>query len=122
MQPVQQQYSTPGATGGQQTAGMPVQPPFTDQHNGVYNTLRNQMMQYAAAGVPGMEDVVNALNKTHTKLMSSYQPGQPVPPRQVAQGQPTTPLQTPQGLQQVRGLMDQIRQRNTPTPSGATSY
>ncbi len=102
------------------TQGMPFPQPFTDQHNGVYDTLRNQMMQYAAAGVPGMEDVVNALNKTHTKMMSSYQPTAPVAPPRPPQA--TTPVQTPQGLDQVRGLMDQIRQRNTPTPSGAASY
>lgn len=95
--------------------------PFTDQHNGVYNTLRNQMMQYAAAGVPGMEDVVNALNKTHTKLMSSYQPTQPAQPARPAT--PVNPaLQTPQGLAQLNGLMSQIRNRNTPTPSGAQQY
>ena len=100
--------------------GMPFPQPFTDQHNGVYNTLRNQMMQYAAAGVPGMEDVVNSLNKTHTKFMSNYQPTQPASPARPAQ---PAPSQHPQALQQVRSLMDQIRNRNTsPAPSGATSY
>ena len=107
-----------------QQNGQQIQP-FTDQHNGVYNTLRNQIMQYASAGVPGMEDVVNALNKTHTKLMSNYQPSQPI---QQARPQIANPIQTPQALQQVKSLMDQIRQRNispTPyhaTPSSAASY
>ena len=106
-----------------QPNGMVQQPTFNDQHNNVYNTLRNQMMQYAAAGVPGMEDVVNALNKTHTKLMGSYTPTQSVQPRTVAAGQPTTVPQTPQQLQQVNQLMQQIRNRNSsPSPSGATAY
>jgi hypothetical protein len=102
----------------QQTA-QPIQQPFTDEHNGVYNTLRNQIMQYSAAGVPGMEDVVNALNKTHTKLMSSYQPTQPTQP---ARPQVATASQTPEAIAQVKNLMSQIRQRNIPSPSGASAY
>lgn len=101
-----------------QGSGMPFPQAFTDQHNGVYNTLRNQLMQYHSAGVPGMEDVINALNKTHTKLMSTYKPTQPAVPQRPAQ--PAVP-QTPQNLAQVRSLMDQIRNRNT-TPTSAASY
>lgn len=117
------QPTTPAA----QNSGMPIQQPFTDQHNAVYNTLRNQMMQYAAAGVPGMQDVVNGLNKVHTNLMGSYVPTQQQPAQQqIPSATNPAAMQTPQGLAQVRNLMSMIRQRNAPStpqaPSQAQPY
>lgn len=91
--------------------------PFTQFHHEVYNNLRDTLMQAHAAGVPGIDKVVDALNKQHTTNMPNYV-GQEAqqPQRQVA---------PPQGneLQSLNAMMSAIRQNNgAPMPNGFGGY
>jgi len=101
-----------GPTNQPTTAGtQPV--PFTDAHNAAYNSLRNTMLHYHAAGVPGMDTVLNNLNKTHTQMAQNYTPTPPVAPaRPVAPVAPVAPTapQASGGLQQLNQMMQGIRQ------------
>lgn len=92
---------------------------FTDAHNAVYNGLRDTLQRYVSQGIPGMDKVVDALNKQHTSMMQNYRPN---PPRPVAA------TQMPQGSQpsqtgQLNNLMQQIKTNNSPTlPNGYGAY
>lgn len=68
------------------------QQPFTGTHNHIYETLRKYLMQLHSQGVPGMDEVLNALNKSHIKQMGQMQ--QPMQPQQMQQ--PQQPPQMPQ--------------------------
>lgn len=80
MQPTQSSAPTKGQ------AQMPQQP-FTASHNHIYETLRNSLMQLYKSGVPGMDEVLNALNKSHVAQLKNSQ-GQPqMPAMGQSQGQ-----------------------------------
>lgn len=64
-------------------AQMPQQP-FTASHNHIYETLRNSLMALHQQGVPGMDEVLHALNKAHVVQMKNAQ-GQPQMPMQAGQ-------------------------------------
>lgn len=93
---------------------------FTDSHNAVYNGLRDTLQRYVAQGIPGMDKIVDALNKQHTSMMGSYQPPQPRP----AVATQMNPAQAEQGqVAAVGGLMNQIRQQNqAQLPNGYGGY
>lgn len=96
---------------------------FTDAHNAVYNGLRDTLQRYVAQGVPGMDKVVDALNKQHTANMANYQPTQTRRPMAATQ-MPQNPSQVQQNqVGQLNNLMTQIRQKNAPAlPNGYGSY
>lgn len=100
----------PKGKGGK--AQMPSQP-FTAAHNHVFNQLRDTLMSLVQQGIPGMEDVLTALNNSHVNgLKSTAQApqmpqqggGQQIPPQVLAQllqgggGQPSpsAQMQSPQ--------------------------
>lgn len=45
--------------------------PFTQQHHEAYNKLRNVVQNHVAKGVPGMKNVLAAVDKSHTSLLGS---------------------------------------------------
>lgn len=100
-------------------ATQPQTMPFTEQHNAIYNGLRDTMLKYAAAGVPGMDKVADILNKQHTLNMQNYTPQQK-PVAQPVSSQPATPQNA---LGTLNGVMQQIRQQNAPSlPNGTQGY
>lgn len=106
----------------------PVQPngqqpmQFTDSHHAVYNALRDTLQRHIAAGVPGIEKVVDALNKQHTANMVNYTPPAPRP-QATTQVQPQNSVMGRSQIQNLNDMMTQIRQRNTPAmPNGYNSY
>lgn len=91
---------------------------FTDAHNAIYNGLRDVLMRHQASGVPGMDKVVNALNKAHQEGMMNYQPSRPRP--MAATQMPATPQNQ---IGQLSSMMQQIRQKNAPQlPNGYNAY
>ena len=96
--------------------------PFTDAHNTIYNGLRDTLMKYHAAGVPGMDKVVDALNKQHQEGMTNYQPPA-IKPVAATQTPPSTSQIERQQAGSLNSLMTQIQQKNTPSlPNGYGSY
>ena len=91
--------------------------PFTDAHNAAYNNLRNLMMNYNAAGVPGIDKILNTLNKTHTEVSQNYAPNNT--------GASVSPQAAPQqnSLQGLNQIMQGIRQGATSQlPNGYQGY
>ena len=75
-------------------AQQPMQP-FTQQHNQVYEQLRQALMKLHQQGVPGMDQVLNSLNQQHVKLAGG----------RGGQAQQPQPAPTPQAPQQNGGPM-----------------
>lgn len=109
--------------------------PFTDSHNDVYNGLRNLMLHYNAAGVPGMDKVLNTLNKTHTEVSQNYQGDTlgNIPPapsvNSFYNNQPNPQYQPMQDLvnynpqPSLNNVMRNIQSQNTPQmPNGYGGY
>lgn len=109
----------------------PQTPSFNSQHHDVYNALRNTLMGFVQAGIPGMDQVLNALNQQHTKMITPQQAAQqmgggmkqPVQVSQPAQQSGGNPLanaaasllQSKQGQQAPQGQMQSI---GSPLPQG----
>lgn len=121
----------------QQQPGMPVEQPFNEWHNNVYNGLRDTLQKYSAAGVPGMDKIVDTLNKLHLNYMKSYVPqNQPegqggagpqiVRPNMSSRNQPM-PQQNQSGISfnpfgSLNTLMQGIINRNAPQTSPYTNF
>lgn len=94
---------------------------FTDSHNSVYNNLRDMLQRHVAAGVPGMDKVVDALNKQHQAGMQTYTPAKPRPMVVTQVPEDGGVQQSPVG--QLSNLMTAIRQQNSPAlPNGYSAY
>ena len=91
--------------------------PFTEAHNQIYNSLRNIMQQYHASGIPGLDKVVDTLNKQHVAMMQNYvgnnRPQQPA--------RPSVPAPSGRQLESINELMTHIRS-SAPMPNGYGSY
>jgi hypothetical protein len=70
MQPSQTPMGPAQQGGGKAQA--PVQQ-FTATHNHIYETLRNNLMELYKQGVPGMDEVLHALNKSHVMQLKGMQ-------------------------------------------------
>lgn len=104
----------------QQPQQQPMQ--FTDMHNDVYNQLRNNLLKYHAQGVPGIDKVLDSLNKQQTAMMQNYTPSQPAQPQQPTPT-PQPPANDQTRLSQLSNVMQQIRQRTASTvPNGMQNY
>ena len=82
-QAAMQNQPTRGKGGGKAT--MPSQP-FTAAHNHIFNQLRNTLMTLVQQGVPGMEDVLSALNNSHVNGLKSTAQQPQMPQQQPQQG------------------------------------
>ena len=105
----------PTATNGNNQQGVI---PFTEAHNQIYNSLRNVLQQYHASQVPGLDKVVDTLNKQHVAMMQNYV-GNP----QNTERPRTVPAPSGRQLQGLSDLMTHIRTNTqTPMPSGYGAY
>ncbi|SRR6266436_2509758 len=89
---------------------------FTPANDAVYNTLRDTLQRHIAGGVPGLDKVVDSLNKQHVSMMQNYRPLRP---------QGVAPTQTPvqNSIGALNDMMGKIRQQNAPAlPNGYNAY
>lgn len=96
-----------GAMG--QAAGSALAGAFTPAHDRIYNGLRNALMQLVQAGVPGMDAVLNALNKSHVDQVKGQGKQSPKMPQgqmpSFSQGQAPTTLPSFSGGQMPQTVM-----------------
>lgn len=92
--------------------------PFSEAHNQIYNSLRNILQQYHASQVPGLDKVVDTLNKQHVAMMQGYVGNaQTQPPNR------NVPAPSGKQLAGLNELMTHIRTNTqTPMPSGYGAY
>lgn len=74
------------ATGkpGKKGVSMPSRPFNASDHH-IYNTLRNSLMELVKSGVPGIENVLTALNNSHVDGMKTQAQQTPTMPQQQSQ-------------------------------------
>lgn len=119
MQGIQQLQGNP-MTANNMAGQMPQQQPqqaqqgqFTSAHHNIYEKLRGVLMNLHTQGVPGMDQVLQALHKVHVgQLGQSNQP--PTMPKQQAQGFPQMPQGQKKNIPAVMGAvsMGQLMQQN----------
>lgn len=67
---------------GQSKSPQMTQQQFTSSHHHIYDTLRNTLMGLVKQGIPGMEEVLTALNKAHVSQMKNQQQSPQMPQQQ----------------------------------------
>lgn len=93
-----------------QQQAMPQQQ-FTGTHNHIYETLRNSLMQLHQQGVPGMAEVLQALNKAHVDQLKGQQQAPQMPQGYQAQSPSGQVMQAVMGnMGQQRPTMQQPQQ------------
>ena len=91
------QAATAGQSG--KRGGKPQLPdkPFTAAHNHIYNALRSTLMNLVQQGVPGIEEVLTALNNSHVNQLKNASQQPPQMPQQQPQIPPQVLAQLMQG-------------------------
>lgn len=93
----------------------PQETPYNQQHHQQYNDLRNHMLGLVSNGVPGMSDVLNALNASQTKQIQKLgQNKQAQPQGQTGQPQQQVPAAVMQQL--LQAIQGAGRPAMTPPP------